>query len=279
MLTVVRYNAIPEIDSSPEITATVLADLAKLFVKHNIHGTFGIGLLHSHCKLEEDEVMLSTKLQESEGGYWNKATKIQALDVPRLRGSMFKLVGNGKLVAYKLAQGPTLDLCPESASFFRDLADRLGSRGLMDILGLQRLHPAINCEVEFDFGAGGTVVLNEANTTHGPISHTTGWAFAVDVDGIISCKGTTVHASTTKGPHRVFIDSKLLQTESNLMKILEAYAVLVSQKHLCFLHRLIPCSESNMYRTGRDVNLQVNSHHFGTLRRGIGWLLDSRSLA
>jgi len=27
---------------------------------------------------------------------------------------MFKLVGNGKLVAYKLEQGPTLDLCPYS---------------------------------------------------------------------------------------------------------------------------------------------------------------------
>lgn len=227
MLIAIRYNDIPEVDDLPEIPNGALEALAKIFVKHNVQGVFGVGLIHSHCTLEEGEVMLSTQLQTPGGGCWNRATKMNGVDTSRVRGQMFKLAGNGKLLAYKLEHAPVSDFDLGSTAFFQEFVEYVSSEGLTDLLGLQMLGGIPKYGVELDLGEVGTVVLNEAGTKHGPVSHTTGWVFSIDEKGIISCKGTTVHAPTTKGPHKVFVDSKLVRNDDDLEKTLRGYGVWV----------------------------------------------------
>ncbi|PPJ53263.1 hypothetical protein CBER1_11834 [Cercospora berteroae] len=212
-------------DDMPHIPSAALDDLADIFVKHKVQGIFGVGLIHSHCTLKEGDVMLSTQLQAPARGCWNKATEIASIDPSRVRGHMFKLAGVDKLVAYKVEQGQVTDLRIESAAFFQEFAEYLSTAGLAGLLGLQVLSGTPTYGVEFDFGDVGTVVLNEADTKHGPVSHTTGWMFSVDEGGTVSCKGNTVHAPTTKGPHKVFVDSKLVQNYNDLDKALRHYAV------------------------------------------------------
>jgi hypothetical protein len=79
MLIVVRYNDIPEVDDLPEIPTGTLEALAKIFFKHNVQGLFGVGLIHSHCTLNDGEVMLSTHLQTPRAGCWNRATKMNGV--------------------------------------------------------------------------------------------------------------------------------------------------------------------------------------------------------
>lgn len=229
MLTRARYNAIPEVDELPHISSAALDGLARIFVKHGVQGVFGVGLIHSHCTLNEGQVMLSTPLQAPAGGCWNRATDVAAIDTSEVRGHMFKVAGNGELVAYKLEQGKAIDLSIESAPFFQEFAAYVRAAGLADLLGLQVLNNIPAYGVEFDFGEVGTVVLNEDGTRHGPVSHTTGWTFSVDEGGIISCKNGTIHAATVKGPHKVFVDTKSVQKEKDLDRILRDYAVLVRQ--------------------------------------------------
>lgn len=234
-MTSIRYNGIPEIVDLPHVSSAALDDLASIFVKHNVQGVFGVGLIHSHCTLKEGEIMLSTQFQAPAPGCWNKATKIAAVDTFGVRGHMFKLAGNGKLVAYKLEQGQVDDLRIDSGAFFQEFAEYINAAGLADLLGLKVLSGTSTYQVEFDFGEVGTVVLNESDTKHGPVSHTTGWAFSIDGEGIVSCKGNTVHAPTTKGPHKVFVDSKLVQNHKDLDRILRDYAVCVGETPLVVL--------------------------------------------
>jgi hypothetical protein len=232
MLIVVRYNDIPEVDDLPEIPTGTLEALAKIFVKHNVQGLFGVGLIHSHCTLNDGEVMLSTHLQTPRAGCWNRATKMNGVDASRVRGHMFKLAGKGKLVAYKLEHAPVSDFGLDNTAFFEEFVEYVKSEGLADLLGLQTLGGIPRYGVELDFGDVGTVVVSEAGTKHGPVSHTTGWAFSIDEKGIVSCKGTTVHASTTRGPHKVFIDSKLVRNDNDLEKTLRGYGVWVGRATL-----------------------------------------------
>lgn len=92
----------------------------------------------------------------------------------------------------------------------------------------------ITCGVEFDFGEAGTVTIDRADANHGPFSHTTGWTACIDNAGIVSCKGSTQHAPTTRGPHKVFVDSKLALDEQGLMQILDQYDVLVRHTPLAY---------------------------------------------
>jgi hypothetical protein len=78
---------------------------------------------------------------------------------------------------------------------------------------------------EFDFGDCGTVMLKEQDICHISPFRTTGWIFTCQ-EGIISFKGKEVHAETTSGPHKVFIDSKLVPDVASLKALLKRYEVI-----------------------------------------------------
>jgi hypothetical protein len=216
------------------VSTLVLNDLAQIFTKHKVHGLFGIGLLHSHCTMNLDKVMFSTKLKNSVSGCWTKAKDKADVDVTQVRGQMFKLARDHRLVAYKLEEGQVPGHSFDNETFIREFCDYLMTNRLTEVLGLQVLSGATMCGVEFDFGEAGTVTINSADANHGPFSHTTGWTISMDDAGITSCKGSTQHAATTRGPHKVFVDSKLALDEQDLVQILHEYDVLVRHTPLTY---------------------------------------------
>ena len=76
--------------------------------------------------------------------------------------------------------------------------------------------------VEYDFGDCGTVMLKAQETLYEAPFRTTGWVFSCN-NGVISFKGKESYASTTQGPHKVFIDGKLALDVTALKTILRRF--------------------------------------------------------
>ncbi|CAK1359429.1 hypothetical protein CB0940_05638 [Cercospora beticola] len=114
----------------------------------------------------------------------------------------------GDLVAYKFFHGPLPKLEFNLAAFVEDLTTHINELGLGDYLCLLLREDTPLNGVEFDLGEVGTVLIPEAAAKYGQLTHTTAWAFGTNDKGITTLKGQTKHANTTKGTHRVFVDSK-----------------------------------------------------------------------
>lgn len=102
-----------------------------------IHGTFGVGLMYSYRTLGYHKVMLGTRLHAPVHGYWYHSKEISAIDLSRVRGHIFKLAADGKLVAYKLEEGQGATHDSDNEAFFKECSDYLSSSELRNLLGLQ----------------------------------------------------------------------------------------------------------------------------------------------
>jgi len=66
------------------------------------------------------------------------------------------------------------------------------------------------------------------HATHNEIYRTTGWKFTHELDGIVSVKGNTSHASY-KGVHKIFTDGKLGDVDAGLQFLSQKGVFRVSQ--------------------------------------------------
>lgn len=190
-------------------------------MRYDVFSKFGLHLIHGHFPLAQDKVMLGTYVPELTG-YWTKPTEINTVNLADVHGHIFVVAGKNSFIAYEYREGPTVDLSDIKPEFFHDVVEYLQANGLQDVLGLQVL--TADCSekmAEFDLGAGaGTIMLKDSDAKYGRVYRVTGWVFE-ERDGIVSCKGNDVHAGTTKGPHKVFQDSKLLRNVHELTKALK----------------------------------------------------------
>ncbi|KAF9730274.1 hypothetical protein PMIN04_012889 [Paraphaeosphaeria minitans] len=202
------YNHLPDDADQPHVAEEHLKNLAGIFLRYNVQTKFGLHLIHGHFKLERDMVMLGKSVQEP-SGCWTKPTDINEVDLENIHGHIYALTGDGFLVAYEYREGRPADMTDVKPDFFHEVIQYLQSNKLEHLLGLQVLSNEPQEKLaEFVLGANaGTVMIKETEANYGHIYRVTGWAFDQE-DGIISCKGNDVHAATTKGPHKVFQDSK-----------------------------------------------------------------------
>jgi hypothetical protein len=205
---ITRYNSLVDSEELQlEISSAHLHGLAKIFVKHDVHGRLGVHLIHGHAKVAAGNVMLGHTLTEP-SGCWTKPVSIEEVDLAAVHGHIFKLVAGDRFVAYEYAEGRVNDLSDISPDFIKELVDYLRSNSLEEAVGLQILGHATGNKVEFDLGDCGTVMLNDQDARHGEPFRTTGWVFTWE-KGVISFKGEESHAATVQGPHKVLINGKL----------------------------------------------------------------------
>ena len=118
------------------------------------------------------------------------------------------------LVAYEYRRGRSSEsVASINHGFFQDLVQYLSSNNLAHLLGLEVLDDTSippQQMVEFVLSENGTVMVNAKDAKCFEITRVTGWSFAQDTDGTISCKGTVTHASKPGGPHKNFTDGKPL---------------------------------------------------------------------
>ncbi|KAH6975816.1 hypothetical protein EDB80DRAFT_594437 [Ilyonectria destructans] len=191
------YNSLVDSEElESEISSAHLQNLAKIFVKYDVHDRLGIHLIHGHAKVAPGSVTLGHTLAEP-SGCWTKPVAIEEVDLTAVHGHIFKLVAGDRFVAYEYAEGRVNNLADVSPRFIKELAEYLHSNRLEETVGLQILGQADENMVEFDLGDCGTVMLNEQDTRHGDPFRTTGWVFTLE-KGVISVKGVESHAPTAR---------------------------------------------------------------------------------
>lgn len=92
-----------------------------MFVRHGVHETLGVHLVHRHLNLEADVVMVGTNVAGL-SACWNKPTKMADVDLINIHGPIFKLVDDEHFVAYEFEEGVVNNLSSCSADFFAEFA-------------------------------------------------------------------------------------------------------------------------------------------------------------
>ncbi|KAF2221244.1 hypothetical protein BDZ85DRAFT_321180 [Elsinoe ampelina] len=190
----VTYNEQPETEQQLSFRDVNqhLQKLAEICGRCDLEKCYSLHLIHRHCDLQENMIMLGTDIEEVKGICIFKIDEGRRLAPIKFLSATESSTNNTKAI--------------DDAEFFRDFA--------MD--GPEDM-------IEFDFGSCGTLSLKAIEARYGPITHVTEWTIAKGVNGVNSCKGNTAHAPTTGDPHKVFIDGKLPQDDEAL---LQKYGVL-----------------------------------------------------
>ncbi|KAG8427153.1 hypothetical protein J3459_007467 [Metarhizium acridum] len=147
-----------------------LRNLAKIFVKYDVHSRLGVHLIHGHSKLATGTVMLRHILTEP-SGYWTKPVTIEELDLATVQGHIFKLVAGDRFVAYEYTERRVNDVSDISFDFIRELVDYLRFNSLEGAVGLQILGQDAGKMVEFDLGDCRTAMLRDQDTPRGPFQN------------------------------------------------------------------------------------------------------------
>jgi hypothetical protein len=185
-----------------------------MFVRHDVHDTLDVHLVHRHLDLEVDVMMIDTNVAGF-SACWNKLIKMIDVDLTSIHGHIFKLVDDEHFVVYEFEKGVVNNLSPCSVDFFVEFARYLLAEGLQDIIELQIRDESADDMIEFDLIDYGTVMIKKRDTQHDAIFFTKGWIFHC-VEGIVSYKGNESHGATTKGTHQVLVDGKIDPMDRNM---------------------------------------------------------------
>ncbi|KAF2151065.1 hypothetical protein K461DRAFT_165877 [Myriangium duriaei CBS 260.36] len=162
------YNNLPQANDQTPPEQRILQSVGELFIKHNVHGSFGVALLHKHFDMAEHEIMVHKGLICSP-----EITTASANE--DLSGRSFFL-SDGRFQAYEYQDGSAQgdDLPP---AFLDALRAHLVRNELSQILALTRIVAHAPPLMEH-CGAGRTHVCDVAEQTILP-AEATEWKFDV----------------------------------------------------------------------------------------------------
>jgi hypothetical protein len=184
----------------------IVAALADVFQKHNVQDCFGIHLLHRHFILPEGHIMFKQPPVDSDISL-TKITKLDVVDINKIRGALYFLNDMGKFQAYEFEYGDPLDIPP---AFLQDLSSRLKEFGLEKVVALDVSGGPVNRTfpkaLEYTIGTFATVTVETKGSFE---SHRlTGVSFAIR-DGKAWPEATDGYSPNNRGTHSVFYEKAL----------------------------------------------------------------------
>lgn len=184
----------------------IVAALADVFQKHNVQECFGIHLLHRHFILPDGHIMFKPPPVESDISL-TKITKVDVVDINKIRGTLYFLNDRGKFQAYEFEYGNPLEI---PSAFLKDLSSRLKEFDLEKVVALDVSGGTVNRtfpkSLEYTIGNFATVTVE---TKGGFESHRlTGVSFAIR-DGKAWPEATDGYSTNVRGTHSVFYEKAL----------------------------------------------------------------------
>lgn len=191
--------------------------------RHGVEQLFGVHMIHRHDQLGEDMLRVEAILRTRQGS-WTKPCAIGHLDAHNIHGHVFKLLPDGRFIAYEYCEGsPPASLASVNSLFFRELMNYLLENNLTDLIGLEVLHEnQPQRMVEFEMHGGATILLSELEANYGSLDRATGWTQC----GKDGPQPGTEWAQTTKNTHRVFVKGAEPKDEEELVATLITEGVL-----------------------------------------------------
>lgn len=225
------YNHLPSDDEQPTFSQDVgnlLAELRAIFCRHAADTVFGLHLIHGHFKIPEDEVMIGSRLEDSDVGWWTRAMKIDLVSRQHIHGHVFIVSDDSQLLPYEYRQGSPSDrVATISDMFFVEFCAFLMSNRLDKIFGLQILDDVGPAQemLEFVFSSKETVMIPRFQTDTYQVYRDTGWSFSQNGDGTVVLKGNEAHAGPLNGPHRIFTDGKRFNEPGAILESLRTLGI------------------------------------------------------
>lgn len=206
------YNALPDDENQPHVSATVLDHLRDLIDKHDVKYKFGMHLIHGHLEVEPGQVMLGKPMTKI-NACWTRPVKVERVDQEHVHGHVFILDSDGQFMPYEYRQGAPPPMAPGDSAFVDSVKEYLVREGLGRLIGIQLLQHTLDSNesgdmLEFVLSDNhGTVMMDSRITKSYKAYRTTGWAVDHQA-GISELSGAESHAATKAGPHKVFISGK-----------------------------------------------------------------------
>ncbi|RUP52037.1 hypothetical protein BC936DRAFT_142998 [Jimgerdemannia flammicorona] len=144
LLSNVEYNSIPTLQEAAAAVKSfqVTQDMmlfGDIFLKHLMHDTWGLSLVHRHFDLKPNEIMLEQPVNR-DAKTVTKAVEVSKVVAP-LTGSNYRFQEDGKLLAfeYRYHSDATLQEVLQNERFLAflcDLKQTIAETGLDNVLGL-----------------------------------------------------------------------------------------------------------------------------------------------
>jgi len=135
------FNAIPTLDDAllklEKFQATQdMMVFGDIFLKHLVHGAWGLCLVHRHFDLKANEIMLEQPADKN-ATIVTKATDVSQMAAP-FTGSSYRFVEGGKIQAFEYRNGSGISTTQGDSfsAFLRDLNQAITENELSDVLGL-----------------------------------------------------------------------------------------------------------------------------------------------
>ena len=198
--------------------------LGRILCKHDAQHTFGIHLLHSHGQLNPDAVMITSKLSDTSGTtrspiLYSKTPQLCDSNVGNgLCGHVYLITNEKEFFPCEYRRGCVQESALRiSKDFYKDIVDLINEEKLHKLLGLQLIDQTDRNDVELvelENAAGGTVTFYRQDIDSNGIDRevclrTTTWVAKEEL-GVVTLKGNESHASKPGGPHKKFVDGKIM---------------------------------------------------------------------
>lgn len=211
-----EFNAIPDLHEQVNLPndPAVVASLADIFHRHNLHERFGLHLLHRHYILPVDCIALKSQVDSDIS--LTKIEPIANVDVGAIRGTLYLLNDDGCFQAYEYEHGDPVDI---PAVFLEELSEAFLKYKLEKVLALDIDASTSTTRFEYDYGRMATVTVELNRAPVEPQDRPTGLAFESEVDagaayGPNACPN--YYAENVRGTHSVFYNhSNPVLDESN----------------------------------------------------------------
>ncbi|KAF4125527.1 hypothetical protein GMORB2_4367 [Geosmithia morbida] len=210
------YNSLPTDENQLDI-GPALEGLAKIFVKHNVHESFGVHLAHAHFKIGENTIFAG----DGSLPCWTKPTETDSLDLENIYGHKFVLA-DGRFHPYEYRAG----IRPRSlhiSDFVSELADFIQQNGLKDAVALEVLDkPLPRPLMELVVGDHGTMMAPSEKLIDCTPFRQTGWTFTKKDGKPNVCKdGQQFHGAHPRGHVIVTTSWDVLESKSDVVHFLE----------------------------------------------------------
>lgn len=139
-----QYNALPNVEAADEqLNALgkerILSELCELIVNYRLHYVVGVRLLHNHCFIDEQEIMLEADEKDTEKG-WCLTTRAvtQSQVTNRYSANSWKLI-DGSFYPLEFSTDTLsyfdYDFIRQNETFFEEFTRILESNGVAQLLG------------------------------------------------------------------------------------------------------------------------------------------------
>lgn len=187
------YNQIRDFsEQQHDVDRSLLASLGEIFLKHQVHESFGVTLLHRHENLLSGCVMVHTLTPERAD-----LCTMQRWGERELYPSSFFMDSHDCFVPFEFS----IASCPEpDAHFLSELRSYFTSHNLAQLLGITRIIPSEKLWIERGLLGGGTIATECTKFDSSAVD--TSWRFLDDC-GVPRIKTLQKCETPPLGGHRV----------------------------------------------------------------------------